>query len=247
MNAALGQEAKRMVLMFPFWVKLDTTSMCNRKCPQRPAMDKPLGNKWVKSWANHPFKESNSFVFSSCRTSYFTSQDWTCVWAPVTSVPLWPPATPRTDTSTGPSSERGGAHLNRTVPLPASGYYEMSKLYWMLQFFFFRAQTTTFNLFLYIEDWAAAAAGKFSILGEHHSVPLLKEALKQCSDWDSELKILEQWRWSVLESASSVFCFFVCFFLIFESSLPRLWPNTKHLNRSDYQVLNQIIKKTPSS
>lgn len=132
----------------------------------------------------------------------------------------------------------------------------MSKLYWMLQFFFFsfffRARTMTFNLFLYIEDWAvAAAAGKFSILGEHHSVPLLNEALKQCSDWDSELKFLEQWRWSVLESASSVFKmilwgFFFCFFLLF-STLPRLWPNTRHLNQSDYRVLNQIIKKTPSS
>lgn len=207
-------------------------------------MDKLLGNKWVESCANYPFKDSNSL--SSLHAEQVTLHPRT---EPVSERPLR-------------ASRSGLLQPLRPIPalvlrlsVEAPTWTELSlclqdTMKWVNYTeccrFFFRARTTTFNLFLYIEDWtAAAAAGKFSILGEHHSVPLLKEALKQCSDWDSELKFLEQWRWSVLESASSVFKMFF-FFLLF-SSLPRLWPNTEHLNQSDYQVLNQIIKKTPSS
>lgn len=39
------------------------------------------------------------------RISWFSSQRWTSVWAPVRSILSWPPATPWTDTSSGFSAE----------------------------------------------------------------------------------------------------------------------------------------------
>lgn len=150
-------------------------------------------------------KESNSFVFSSHRTSYFTCQDGTCVWVPVMSIPLWPPATPQTNTNTGPLSECANHHFKTIVPLYALAYYEMGILNCMqlacrfFSFLFFRLLTMTFNLFLYIEEVnCCCCCCCWEVWGGNHSVPLLKEAFKL------NYKTWEQPRCSVLTSPSFV-------------------------------------------
>lgn len=104
----------------------------------------------------HPFclQRVTALSFVSSRTTYFTSRGSTCVWALVMNVSLWPHATHPTDSSSGPSSD---------ASLFALGCSERSSLCWVLQFCLFSCcfDTLTFNLFLYIED--RAAAGKFSV------------------------------------------------------------------------------------
>lgn len=92
----------------------------------------------------------------SLRTTYFTSRDSTCVWALVMNVSLWPRATHPTDSSTGPSSD-ASLCLHWDALKWVHDAERCSFVFSVLS----RARTMTFNLFLYIEDWAAA--GKFSI------------------------------------------------------------------------------------
>lgn len=65
-------------------------------------------------WMHFQIREQwfrKSFVWSPYRTSWYTSLDGTGVWVPVMIIPLWPPATPLIDTSSGPSSDCADDHF----------------------------------------------------------------------------------------------------------------------------------------
>lgn len=116
--------------------------------------------------------------FSSYRTSYSSSQDGTCVSVPVMSIPLWPSATPQTDTSSGPSSECANYHfILYCMQLTCRGFRLLT--------------TLSFNLFLYIEE-LNCCCWKVWTLGETTVCHCWKEALKLCSQSDCELRFLEQ-------------------------------------------------------
>lgn len=120
-------------------------------------------------------QRSNNCILSAFRTSCSTYQDGTCVWLLVTSFPLWLCATPRTDTSTGPSSKCAKRYLKHVYFVCRSILGQEYSIIYAVFFFFFRSVTSlNFNLFLYLEELNNCCWNVWTYFRRNHHVPLLQ-------------------------------------------------------------------------
>lgn len=113
--------------------------------------------------------------------------------------------------------------------------------------------TLSFNLFLYVEELNCCCWEVWT-LGEATACHCWKDALTQCSLSDCELRFLEQWRCTVLTSASFVFVMFsllqvfttnTCSMLVYKANtehFPAWCKNLKH-NHTKPTVIHIYCKQ----
>lgn len=143
-------------------------------------------------------------------------------------VSLWPRATHPTDSSTGPSSD-----ASLRLHWDALKWVHDAERCSFVFSVFSRARTMTFNLFLYIEDWAAA--GKFSI-------PL---GTAQCATAEGGIEVMLRLRpWTEIPgTVKTIIAGNVCTVCKSSQNVCEHWTSYQ----SKLQILNQIIKKMQSS